>query len=97
MWLDRYHVRYQYKGMSKTEKLLAAARNNPGNVRFSDLVRLLSKAGFLHDRTRGSHQIWIHASRAEVPALNVQDKNGMAKRYQVEQFLMILDEYNVEV
>ena len=85
--------------MSKAEKLLAAVRNNPRGVRFDDLVRLVKALGFVLDRQGGSsHAIYVHATRLEIPFLNLQPaKSGMAKGYQVEQVLDRVDAFNLEV
>jgi predicted RNA binding protein YcfA (HicA-like mRNA interferase family) len=85
--------------MSKAEKLLAAIRNNPADVRFDDLVRLLKVLGFQHDRDNGSHQIYIHTRRPQsIPRVNIQPThNGLAKVYQVKQVLSIVDSHNLEV
>lgn len=83
--------------MSKREKLLAAVRNNPRDVRFEDLVRLIEALGFVFDRQAGSHRIYVHSNTA-IPLINVQDtKNGKAKPYQVEQVLALIDAHNLEV
>ena len=43
--------------MSKKEKLLQAMRNNPKNVNFEDLKKLLEANGYVSDNTGGSH--WV--------------------------------------
>lgn len=85
--------------MSKAEKLLAAVRNNPRGVRFDELVRLVTALGFVLDRQGAtSHAIYVHATRGDVPFLNLQEgKNGMAKAYQVQQLLDRVDTYGLEV
>ena len=84
--------------MSKTKKLLAAALNNPRGLRFSDLLRLVAAAGFLERRQVGSHRIFTHATRSDVPMLNLQESaNGMAKPYQVEQLLDCIESFDLEV
>jgi predicted RNA binding protein YcfA (HicA-like mRNA interferase family) len=83
--------------MSKAEKLLAAIRNNRRGVRFDDLVRRLEALGFTCDRQKGSHAIYVHANPA-VPFVNLQPgSNGMAKVYQVDQVLEIVDAHGLEV
>ena len=42
--------------MVRKRKLLARMRNNPRNVRFSDLVLLVEAAGFEFKRQVGSHR-----------------------------------------
>jgi predicted RNA binding protein YcfA (HicA-like mRNA interferase family) len=81
----------------KTEKLLAACRNNAKGIRFDDLVRLAKVAGFTHDRTSGSHLIFVHPRR-DVPMQNLQrTKDGMAKPYRVKQVLDVIDAHDLEV
>lgn len=83
--------------MSKRTKLLEAVRNNPRDVRFEDLVRLVLAVGFQFVRQTGSHAIYQHV---EHPAelLNLQEsKTGKAKPYQVEQVLAVIDRCKLEV
>lgn len=83
--------------VSKREKLLEAVRNNPRDVHFEDLLRLIEALGFMFDRQNGSHRIYQHKNPA-VPMINVQDtKTGKAKPYQVEQVLSMMDKYRLEV
>jgi predicted RNA binding protein YcfA (HicA-like mRNA interferase family) len=75
-------------------KLLARARNNPRNVRFSDLLSLVEAHGFVLDRIDGSHQIFKHPGVREL--LNLQPrKDGKAKPYQVREFLARVEEYGL--
>ncbi len=74
--------------MSKQEKLLHKAKNNPGGLHFSEFITLMKHCGWILDRQKGSHQIWISPKRNRLP---IQDKNGTAKKYQVEQFLLQLE------
>ena len=84
--------------MSKTKKLLAAAQNNPRGLRFAELLRLIAAAGFVERRQVGSHRIFSHATRSEVPMLNLQEAaNGMAKPYQVEQVFEWIETFDLEV
>jgi len=77
--------------MSKKDKREAAIRNNPYNVRFTDLIGWVESEGF-RLRTRGatSHQIYTHADYSG--KLNFQNVKGMAKGYQVEQAIEAIDE-----
>lgn len=70
--------------MSKYEKFLQKAVDAPGNFRFSDLCSLADLAGFVFDRSAGSHRIYKHPSGV---MMNFQDVNGKAKPYQVKQLL----------
>jgi predicted RNA binding protein YcfA (HicA-like mRNA interferase family) len=73
------------------EKLLAGSRN----VRFSEMVTLIQAFGFRLSRTNGSHHIFIHPEVREM--INLQEVNGKAKPYQIQQFLHLLERYNLEL
>lgn len=73
--------------MSKAEKLLKSVRKNPSDVRFSDAVKLAT-AYFGAPRVKGSHHVFVTASTP----VNLQDRGGKAKGYQVEQLLAAIDE-----
>ena len=75
-------------------KLLKRLEQSQSNVRFDDLVRLALAIGFEHDRTSGSHRIFIHSKHREAQ-LNLQPDKGMAKPYQVRQFLKVVEGYNL--
>jgi hypothetical protein len=73
--------------MTQREKLLARARNNPRGLSFADFQALLRHAGWMLDHQSGSHQIWYSPIGAR---LSVQEgRDGKAKGYQVEQFLIV--------
>ncbi|MDO9227488.1 MAG: type II toxin-antitoxin system HicA family toxin [Pseudomonadota bacterium] len=76
--------------MTKREKLLARALNNPRGLSFEDFRTLLAQVGWEFEHQTGSHQIWYSPTGYR---LSVQDRNGMAKGYQVEQFMK---QYEVE-
>ena len=83
--------------VSKRQKLLADCRNNPKGFPFSQFLTLIKALGFVHDRTSGSHLIFVHPD-ALVPLVNVQpSKDGMAKPYQVRQVLDLVDTYGLKV
>lgn len=77
--------------MSKKEKLLLQAINNPQGLSFDDFKTLLSRCGWIDDHQTGSHSIWYSPKRFR---LSIQNKGGMAKGYQVKQFLTQYDEEN---
>lgn len=76
--------------MSKCEKLLAAARQSPGGMRFSDLVTLAECHGFRARRQSGSHLI-VSRPGLRRPIPMQQGENGKAKAYQVRQLLGVID------
>ena len=64
-------------------------------VAFRDFERLLAAFGFTLDRTRGSHQQWVHPDVAR--PLPVQPSGKDAKRYQVRQFLDMVEEFGLRM
>jgi predicted RNA binding protein YcfA (HicA-like mRNA interferase family) len=70
--------------MSKHEKLLEKAFNNPSCLSFNEFETLMERCGWILDRQRGSHQIWYSPKGNRI---SVQKREGKAKKYQVEQFL----------
>lgn len=77
--------------MSKREKLLSKAQNNPKGLKFDEFKTLLASCGWIQDHQTGSHQIWYSPDKYR---LSIQNRNGQVKEYQVKQFLV---RYNMEV
>ena len=81
--------------MSKKRKLLEKLLSGSRNVRFDELVKLAESFGFEHNRISGSHHIFTHPQIPEL--LNLQDIKGKAKPYQVRQFLILVERYNLRM
>jgi hypothetical protein len=77
----------------KKQKPFAKILGESKNIRFSELSRLVQTFGFQLVRINGSHQIFRHSEIDE--QLNLQNKNGQAKPYQIKQFLQLVEEYNL--
>jgi predicted RNA binding protein YcfA (HicA-like mRNA interferase family) len=65
------------------------------NLRFAEAVACAEAFGFQLSRINGSHHIYIHANIPEL--LNIQNVNGQAKPYQVNQLLRLIERYNLEM
>ena len=76
--------------MSRKQKLLEKARRNPRGLRMAEFEGLLGQCGWVFDHQTGSHQIWYSPKGARISIQPMSD--GKAKRYQVEQFLAVLDQ-----
>jgi predicted RNA binding protein YcfA (HicA-like mRNA interferase family) len=76
--------------MTKQQKLLAQARNNPQGLSFADLQTILRQAGWVLDHQKGSHQLWYSPEGKRLPIQ--EGKSGKAKAYQVKQFLIACQE-----
>ena len=81
--------------MGKTNKVyqqILTGRSDR-NVSFNDLKRLLTNLGFT-ERIKGSH--FIYTKEAVVEIINIQEKSGLAKPYQVRQVRQLLVKYQME-
>ena len=77
------------------KKFLMKIFNNQKNVNFSNFVTLIKAFNFISTSSKGSHFVYKHDN---IPnALNVQNKNGEAKPYQVKQFLTMIENYNLKL
>ena len=75
--------------MAQIPKLVAQMKENPRNVRFSDLVKVCNYY-FGDPRQKGtSHCVYKTPWRGD-PRINIQDKKGKAKPYQVKQVLIAI-------
>ncbi|MBI4837930.1 MAG: type II toxin-antitoxin system HicA family toxin [Nitrospirae bacterium] len=79
--------------MSKIEKFFVGIKNNPQDVRFDEICRLAELFGFKYKGGKGSHKVYGRKGIHEI--LNFQNVSGMAKPYQVRQFLKIIEDYNL--
>ena len=81
--------------MSRIAKLYAGALANPGSLSFREFERLLAAFGFVLARTVGSHRQYVHPA---VPRpLPIQPGGKSAKPYQVEQFLAMIEQYDLDM
>ena len=76
--------------MAEIEKLLSQFKNNPKNVTFTDLVKVCNHY-FGEPRQQGSSHCVYKTPWAGNPRVNIQEKNGKAKVYQVKQVLEAIE------
>ena len=72
--------------MAQIEDLLAQIKNNPKNVRFADLTKVCNHY-FGEPRQQGTSHCIYKTPWAGDPRVNIQEKNGKAKVYQVKQVI----------
>ena len=79
--------------MVKPAKLYARLLASRTSMRCRDFQRVLEAFGFRLDRVNGSHHQYKHtlASRP----LSIQPRGNMAKPYQIEQFLDMVEEFGL--
>ena len=65
------------------------------NVSFADMVNLAEGFGFRLARVQGSHHIFRHPNVPHL--LNLQERDGQAKPYQIRQFLQFVERYDLRL
>ncbi len=82
--------------MGKYEKLLIKILRGTSdkNIDFKQLLSLLNHLGF-EERIKGSHHILTRDGIDEI--LNLQNKSGKAKPYQVKQVRIIIVKYQIKL
>jgi predicted RNA binding protein YcfA (HicA-like mRNA interferase family) len=81
--------------MANPVRVLERVLGGQGTIAFADFERLLFTLGFKHDRTSGSHRIYLHA-KATRP-LSVQPRGKDAKPYQVRQLREMIEEFDLKL
>jgi hypothetical protein len=77
------------------KKILKKALAGSKSIRFSEMTSLVESFGFRLSRVKGSHHIFAHSQVSEL--VNLQDVDGMAKPYQIRQFLKLVERYNLTI
>lgn len=77
------------KVLEEIEKWKVKSRN----IRFEKLCAVAEAFGFKFSRGKGSHKVYVRDGVREI--LNFQEVDGMAKSYQVKQFIEIIERYNL--
>ena len=78
--------------MKRTE-IYQELRNNPKNVRYEKICRVVRLFGFIFARQKGSHRIYKKQGVKEL--LDFQNVQGKVKSYQVKQFLKVVEDYKL--
>ena len=77
----------------KKRRLFEDLKNNPKNVRFEKLCKIVEAFGFRFKGGKGSHRIYVQEEIGEM--LNFQNVSGRAKPYQVKQIRNIILKYRL--
>jgi predicted RNA binding protein YcfA (HicA-like mRNA interferase family) len=82
--------------MTRIDKLYERLIANPrATISFRDFEKLLKAFGFEHVRTTGSHRQYVHPKLTR--PLPVQPSTKDAKRYQVREFLELVEEHGLYI
>lgn len=76
--------------MAQIKKLVLQIKNNPKNVKFTDLVQVCNYY-FGEPRQQGTSHCVYKTPWPGDPRVNIQEKNGKAKFYQVKQVLAAIE------
>ncbi len=79
--------------MSRKKEIYEKLKENPKNVRFTELCKAAEVFGFKYRGGKGSHVVYVKDGIKEI--LVFQNVKGKAKPYQVKQFLKIIEKYNL--
>jgi len=82
--------------MSQKQKLIAAIRNNPADVRFDDACKVAGWLGYVPGNAGGGSHV-AYARPGDPEGLNFQDRSGMIKPYQARQLIRAIDKYEDEL
>ncbi len=81
--------------MPRVDGILSQMRNSPQAVRFNDLCKVCDQF-FGEPRQRStSHRVYKMPWRGD-PRVNIQNRKGMAKAYQVRQVLQAIKKLESE-
>lgn len=76
--------------MTSIEKIIRQTETQPNGVRFEDAVKVCCKYFGSPRTSSGSHVVFKMPWQGD-PRINVQNKGGLVKPYQVRQILLALD------
>ena len=79
--------------MGSIEEIVEQMRENPKDVKFTDLCKVCNYY-FGKPRLKGSHCIYKTPWQGD-PRINIQNDNGKCKAYQVRQVLQAIDKLGV--
>ena len=81
--------------MVKPSKILRKVLSGSKNIRFDELVALMIGLGFVLDRIKGSHHIFLHPRLSQRVSIQ-PTTNGQSKPYQVRQLLKLIEQFELQ-
>ena len=76
--------------MTQPRDILAQMRRNPQDIRFSELCRVCDHYFGDARQSSGSHRVYKTPWHGD-PRVNIQNRRGLAKAYQVKQVLRAIE------
>ncbi|WP_089724381.1 toxin HicA [Candidatus Thiosymbion oneisti] len=80
--------------MSRIENIVLKMRNEPNNIRFNELCKVCEHYFGKPRQSGTNHKVYKTPWQGD-PRVNIQNKKGKAKLYQVKQVLMALEKIEV--
>ncbi|HBT89744.1 toxin HicA [Desulfobacter sp.] len=80
--------------MENVDELILSLRQNPKNVRFSDLCKICDHYFGEPRQKKSSHRVYKTPWQGD-PRVNIQNDKGKAKAYQVKQVLLAIEKMEV--
>jgi hypothetical protein len=81
--------------MGKNENVIRQMKQNPNDVRFTELCKICELYFGEPRQKSSSHRIYKTPWQGD-PRVNIQDHNGKAKAYQVRQVLKAIERMEVD-
>ena len=81
--------------MEQVKDILKQLKQNPANIRFSDLCKVCEHYLGKARQSGSSHRIYKTPWQGD-PRVNIQNSKGKAKAYQVKQVLKAIERLEVE-
>ena len=76
--------------MASIDDIVAQMRQNPKGIRFNDLCKVCDRYFGNARQSSGSHRVYKTPWQGD-PRVNIQNRKGKAKPYQVRQVLLAID------
>ena len=80
--------------MTQIDDILYKMRQNPSEIRFSDLCKVCDHFFGEPRKSSGSHRVYKTPWQGD-PRINIQNNKGKAKSYKVRQVLLALEKLEV--
>jgi len=81
--------------MSALKDILEKMRSNPAGVRFADVCKICDRYFGQARQMSGSHRVYKTPWSGD-PRVNIQNRKGYAKAYQVKQILKAIERLEAE-
>jgi hypothetical protein len=82
--------------MNEKKLLQRLEAGHKNNVKYKDFLDLIKHMGFVYSHTTGDHDFYKHP-KSTFEQLDLQNKDGEAKPYQISQFLRMKEDLHLKL